>query len=75
MREMSLGYTFPKRWFNGTIISNLKLSVVGTNLFFFYNDLPGYDPECTYSTGTAQGVETCALPSTRRFGFNLNVTF
>ncbi len=75
MREMSLGYNFPKKWFKGTVISGLKFSVVGNNLFFFYNALPGYDPECTYSTGTAQGVETCALPSTRRFGFNLNVTF
>lgn len=75
MREMSLGYNFPKKWFEKTVINGMKFSVVGNNLFFFYNALPGYDPECTYSTGAAQGVETCALPSTRRFGFNLNITF
>lgn len=75
MREMSLGYNFPQKWFNNTWVSAIKLSVVGNNLFFFYNALPGYDPECTFSTSAAQGVETCALPSTRRFGFNLNITF
>jgi len=75
MREMSLGYNFPKKWFTNTWVSAIKLSAVGNNLFFFYNALPGYDPECTFSTSAAQGVETCALPSTRRFGFNLNITF
>ena len=39
------------------------------------NNLPGFDPECTYSTGNGQGIETAAMPSTRSFGFNLNVTF
>ena len=75
MREMSLGYTFPQKWFRNTPISGIKLSAVGNNLFFFYNAMPSFDPECTYSTSAAQGVETCALPSTRRFGFNLNITF
>ena len=75
MREMSFGYNFPQKWFTNTWVSAIKLSVVGNNLFFFYNALPGFDPECTFSTSAAQGVETCALPSTRRFGFNLNITF
>ena len=75
MREMSLGYTFPKKWFENSVVSGMKLSLVANNLFFFYNALPGYDPECTFSSGVAQGVETCALPSTRRFGFNFNITF
>lgn len=75
MREMSLGYNFPARWFKNTPISGLKLSVVANNLFFFYNNIPGFDPESTYSTGNAQGVETASLPSTRSFGFNLNITF
>ena len=75
MREMSLGYRFPKKWFDGSIVKGMKLSVVGNNLFFFYNAMPSVDPECSYSTGTAQGYESCSLPSTRRFGFNFNITF
>ena len=75
MREMSLGYTFPKAWFSKTPINDLKLSVVGNNLFFFYNRMPSYDPECTYTTSNAQGFEAGSLPSTRSIGFNVNITF
>lgn len=75
MREMSLGYRFPQKWFTNSIVKGMKLSFVGNNLFFFYNAMPSVDPECSYSTGTAQGYESCSLPSTRRFGFNFNITF
>ncbi|MDR1348227.1 MAG: SusC/RagA family TonB-linked outer membrane protein [Prevotellaceae bacterium] len=75
VREVSLGYALPKEWFAKTPINSMKLSIVGNNLFFIYNALPGFDPECTYSTGNAQGVETASLPSTRTIGFNLNIVF
>ncbi|MEG0517806.1 MAG: SusC/RagA family TonB-linked outer membrane protein [Bacteroidales bacterium] len=75
LREVNVSYTFPQRWFKKTIISSMKLSAVGNNLCFLYNSLPGFDPECTYTTGNGQGVETAALPSTRSFGFNLNIVF
>lgn len=75
LRELNLTWTLPDKWFAKTIISGLKLSAVANNVCFLYNKLPGFDPECTYSTGNGQGIETAALPSTRSFGFNLNVTF
>lgn len=75
LREVNVSYTFPRRWFTNTIISSIKLSAVGNNLCFLYNALPGFDPESTYSTGNGQGIETAALPSTRSFGFNLNIIF
>ena len=75
LREVNVSYNFPKKWFSKTIISSMKLSAVGNNLCFLYNSLPGFDPESTYSTGNGQGVETAALPSTRSFGFNLNIVF
>lgn len=75
LREVNISWTLPDRWFTNTVIRGIKVSAVGNNLFFIYNNLPGFDPECTYSTGNGQGVETAALPSTRTFGFNLNVTF
>jgi len=75
LRELRVAYTFPKKWFANTPISSVKLSLVGNNLFFLYNALPGFDPDCTYSTGNAQGIETASMPSTRTVGFNLNVVF
>jgi TonB-linked SusC/RagA family outer membrane protein len=75
LRELRLSYTFPKEWFRRTPVSSMKLSLVGNNLLFLYNALPGFDPECTYSTGNAQGIETASMPSTRTMGFNLNIVF
>lgn len=75
LRELNLTWTLPNKWFKNTIISGMKLSAVANNVCFLYNNLPGFDPECTYSTGNGQGIETASMPSTRSFGFNLNVTF
>ncbi len=75
LRELNLTWTMPSKWFEKTIISGMRLSAVANNVCFLYNNLPGFDPECTYSTGNGQGIETAAMPSTRSFGFNLNVTF
>lgn len=75
LRELNLSWNLPNKWFDKTIISSIKVSAVANNVCFLYNSLPGFDPECTYSTGNGQGIETAALPSTRSFGFNLNVTF
>jgi len=75
VREVRLSYMLPQKWFSKTPVKSAKLSLVGNNLFFIYNALPGFDPECTYSNGNAQGVETAAMPSTRSFGFNLNIVF
>ena len=75
LREISFGYAFPASWLAKTPVKALKLSIVANNVCFLYNKLPGFDPESTYSTGNAQGVETASFPSTRSVGFNLNVSF
>jgi len=75
LREVSIGYKFPDKWFNGLPIQSVKLSAVATNVCFLYNNLPSFDPESTYTSGNAYGVETASIPPTRGLGFNLNVTF
>jgi len=72
LREAALGYTFP---FKPGVIKNLRLSVTGRNLIYFYKKAP-YDPELTMSTGNGlSGVDVFNQPATRNFGVNLNVTF
>ena len=74
LRELSLGYTFPKKWFASVpVIKGVDLSLIGRNLFFFKNNAP-YDPDGTLSVGNGlQGVDVFGMPSTRSFGFNLKV--
>ena len=79
LRQMTLSYTFDKKLLQKTsFINGLTISLVGRNLFFFKNGLDeiGLDPESIYtSTGSDIGIEYAALPSTRSYGFNVNVKF
>ena len=73
LRELSLTYRFNLK---DIFIKNLTLGVVGRNLFFLYKDIDNFDPESSFSTSNfAQGVLWYNLPSTRSFGFTLNVNF
>lgn len=75
LRELTFGYTFPKSVLSKTPFTNLKCSFVGRNLWLIKKSIPGYDPECSYSTGNGQGIEYASFPSMRSLGFNINVSF
>jgi len=73
LAEFSLGYNFDLK--EDSFFKNVRASLVGSNLFFFYKDAP-HDPNISLSTGNAlQGVDVLGLPSTRSMGLNLNLTF
>jgi TonB-linked SusC/RagA family outer membrane protein len=84
-RELSIGYSIPVK--NTTIVKAIKVSAVGRNLFWLYRgssklNIPGletrkmwFDPDMSLGNSNWQGVEYGALPSTRSFGVNLQVTF
>ena len=76
LRQMSLGYTFPKQWLNGTSISDFKFSVVARNLAILYKEAPHIDPETGFSSSNAnQGMEFGQIPSASSYGFNISVKF
>lgn len=76
LREVRLGYNFPQKILKKTIIKSLSLSLVGRNLAL-WTENPHFDPETiSFNGGTiVPGVEDMALPSSRSYGINLNVTF
>ena len=72
LRELSFGYTF-RDLFGAN--KNLTLSFIGRNLFFLYKDAPT-DPDVSLSTANGLGAyEVFNMPSSRSFGFSLNVNF
>ena len=73
LRELKIGYTLPKKWLKNTPLKNVSVSAFGRNLFI-WTDVPNIDPEVASYDGQLKGIETMSLPSTRSFGFNLNVT-
>ena len=74
LRQAILGYTINMSKYI-KFISDINLSLVGSNLFFFYKNCPG-DPNSTISTGNGtQSVENFSMPSTRSFTFNAKINF
>lgn len=75
LRELSFGYSLPKKILKNTPFTSVTASVYGRNLWLIYTNLKNVDPESTYNNGNGKGFEYGSLPSRRTFGFNLNVKF
>jgi TonB-linked SusC/RagA family outer membrane protein len=77
LREVSIGYNFPKSLLKHTpFFRSVKLSAVGRNLAILYQKTPkGLDPEATTSMGNGQGVENGFNLPSMTYGFDLKVTF
>lgn len=73
LREVTLGYEMPQRWFETLPIRGLKVSVTGRNLATLYKKAPNIDPTNVLSAGNVQGIEAGQLPPQRSFGFNLKL--
>ncbi len=76
LREVTLGYSLPKKITDQLSLSSARFSVTGRNLLL-WTDNPHFDPETVgVSGGTLQpGIENMSYPSTRLFTFNLQVSF
>ena len=73
LREVTLTYNIPDKLFKGkSFIRKANVSLVGRNLLYFfpsrYKDL---DVD-QYTQNSSSGLQT---PTTRSYGFNLNLTF
>ncbi|MEL6535575.1 MAG: SusC/RagA family TonB-linked outer membrane protein [Bacteroidota bacterium] len=75
LRELSLGYSLPEGLMAQTPLSGASISLVGRNLAFLYNSVPGLDPESTYNVGNGQGIESGSIPSTQSVGVSVQVKF
>lgn len=79
LREVVIGYTLPTSIVNKLGLSKVEFSLVGRNLLYFFNSAfkdidvdqyPGRD-----INGNANREYNLQTPTTRSFGFNLNVVY
>ncbi|HNB80763.1 MAG TPA: SusC/RagA family TonB-linked outer membrane protein [Chitinophagaceae bacterium] len=77
LREVSVGYKLPQKWFNNTFIGSGTVSVFGNNLVLWTNKGNDYiDPEVNSGGATnEQGFDFSARPSIRNYGFRVGLTF
>ena len=75
LRSLSLGYDLSK-YVSKASIRELTVSAVCNNVWLIKKYIDNLDPEAQVSTSDfLQGIETHTLPTTRSFGFNINVKF
>ncbi|HEY4935608.1 MAG TPA: SusC/RagA family TonB-linked outer membrane protein, partial [Puia sp.] len=79
LRQVVIGYSIPQSVLGKTFISKLDISFVGRNLLYFFNkdfkdidvdQYPGVNVQNTRNQIT--GLQT---PTTRSYGFNINIVF
>jgi TonB-linked SusC/RagA family outer membrane protein len=74
-RSLSVGYDLT-RFVSRAAIKELTLSAVCNNVMMFTKHIDNLDPEAQVSTSdNLQGIETHTLPTTRSYGFNINIKF
>ncbi len=83
IREVSLTYNIPTTILDKTPFGSAKVSFSGRNLWFnavHFPDALNFDPEVSGlgagdTSGAYRGFDFMGVPTTRRYGVNLSVTF
>ena len=68
LKNLQVGYSFPKRITNALLLKNLRIYYSGTNLFTSTEFLQGWDPEAPMGRGSY-------YPQVSVHSFGLNITF
>ncbi|MBB5397013.1 SusC/RagA family TonB-linked outer membrane protein [Mucilaginibacter sp. AK015] len=74
LREVTLGFDFPKQLLQKTFIQKASISIYGRNLLYFYKDKRFKDVDLD-QYNYAAGLTGLQSPTVRSYGFNLNVSF
>ena len=78
LRNVVLTWDLPKKWLDKTFLTGVSLSFFGNNLWIWTPKSNTFiDPETTSFGNDLEGYfgEYSTNPSSRKFGFNLNVKF
>jgi hypothetical protein len=75
LRQITLGYSLPRKILTRTPVQSLMISFVGRNLAILKKNTPNIDPESSYTSSNSQGLDYYGFPSTRTYGFNIRANF
>jgi len=80
LREVALTYVLPKSLLETTPFGNVTIGFTGRNLWYNAPNFPkdvNFDPEVSQfgADSNSQGIDYSTYPSSRRFAFNLKVSF
>ncbi len=75
LREVTIGYNFPKKWLTKSFITNASASIYGRNLLYFYKNPEFKDVDLDQYSNSPVTVTGLQSPSVRSYGINLKVSF
>jgi iron complex outermembrane recepter protein len=75
-RELSIGYSFPANIAKKVGCNNLRISLVGSNLFYIYRTMKEFDAETNLgSSWVNQAIVNGSTAATRSLGFSIRASF
>jgi hypothetical protein len=74
IKQIQLGYTFPKKWLNKIFVNNARI-YCSLDDYFTFTKYPGFDPEASAGTGAAQGIDKGSYPTSKKIVAGINITF
>lgn len=76
LQNISIGYTFPKKWINKIFLNNARIYANIQNVYT-WSKYKGLDPEvgAIYGDALMTGVDYGRYPSPRIYTFGLNISF
>lgn len=70
LKELSLGYTLPKNWYNHIGLTSVDVNFVANNLAYLYSATKNMELEVALN-----GYRTVDTPMARTFSFGINIGF
>jgi len=76
IKQIQLGYNFPKKWINKVALSNLRI-YASLDDWFTFTKYPGLDPEVSHvgSSASGLGVDFGSYPISKKLVFGVNLSF
>ena len=75
LRNITLSYTMPQSTLGKSFIKGVTFTLTASNVAILHKNLPDADPEGGLGAGNMQGWQSGVMPTTRNFGFSVNLQF
>ncbi len=74
IKQIQIGYSFPKQWLRKIYVSNLRI-YCSLDDYFTFSKYPGFDPEAATNATAGMGIDKGSYPGSKKVVFGLNIEF
>lgn len=74
IKQIQLGYTFPKNWMKKLCVGNLRI-YGSLDDFFTFTKYPGFEPEAAANSTSGMGIDKGSYPCSKKVVLGFNIEF